>query len=46
MAMASAGPFAPHCREIITSAPHHLIFFRSFALPAAQSTVNPATVNK
>jgi len=31
---------APHSRQITTPAPHHLVFYRPDALPAAQPTVS------
>ena len=31
---------APHSRQITTPAPHHLVFYRVDALPAAQPTVS------
>jgi len=32
--------FAPHSRQITTPAPHHSVFYRPDALPAAQLTVS------
>ena len=31
---------APHCRQITTPAPHHSVFYRPDALPAAQPTAS------
>ena len=41
--MASAGPYAslhPRSRQITTPAPHHWVFYRPDALPAAQPTAS------
>ena len=43
VAVESAGPYcksAPHSRQITTPAPHHSVFYRPDALPAAQPTVS------
>jgi len=39
-AVASAGPSAPRSRQIIMPVPHHSIFYRPDALPAAQPTAS------
>ena len=42
MAVASAGPYAsaPRSRQITMPAPHHSVFYRPDALPAAQPTAS------
>ena len=38
--VASAGPYAPCSRQITTPAPHHSVFYRLDAFPAAQPTAS------
>ena len=38
--VASAGPYAPCSRQITTPAPHHSVFYRPDAFPAAQPTAS------